>query len=62
MSLIYDFVVGMSGLRKLSTKADIRSVGQSLAETTGLPGGGVIFLWILGSRYNCAVLGFSIVR
>ena len=42
-SLAYDLVLDISGCRKVSTNADIFSVGQPLAETMGLPGGGVYF-------------------
>ena len=38
------------GDRKWSTNADILSVGLSLAETIGLLGTGLVFLWIFDKR------------
>ena len=35
---------------KLSTNCQILSEGHPLAETMGRPGGGMTFLWILGSK------------
>ena len=49
VSLMYDCMFGTRGCKKWSTKADMRSVGQPLAEIIGLPGGGRLCLWILGS-------------
>ena len=37
---------GMMGCKKKSTNWEILSEGQSLAETMGLPGGGITFLCI----------------
>ena len=41
VSLMYDFISLTNGLRKKSTNSEILSVGHSLAETMGLPGGGM---------------------
>ena len=38
-----DLSSGLSGLMKWSASAEIFSVGQSLAETIGRPGGGGVF-------------------
>ena len=40
LSLTYDSLSFTRGLRKWSTNAEIFSVGQLLADTIGLPGGG----------------------
>ena len=58
VSCMYDRPVLTMGVRKLSTKADTLSVGLSLAETIGLPGTGMMLLWIFGSKYSwmCEVL------
>ena len=50
VSLKYDFNLLIIGLMKKSATSDIRSVGQSLAETIGLPGGFAMFLCIFGSK------------
>ena len=50
VSLRYDLIFGINGFRKKSTNCEILSVGHSLADTIGLPGGAFGFLCILGSR------------
>ena len=57
MSSAYDSISLTIELRKWSTKAEIFSVGQPLDDTIGLPGGGIIPLWILGRKYICGVRG-----
>ncbi len=47
------------GRRMWSTSPEIRSVGQRLALAMGRPGGGLVSLRILGSKYSCGVLGLS---
>ena len=42
-------------LRKISSWADIFSVGHSLADTIGLPGTGFWCLCIFGNKYNSGV-------
>ena len=39
LSVIYDFKVGTIGCMKWSTNCEILSVGHSLADMIGLPGG-----------------------
>ena len=62
VSLTYEGVVDTIGCRKWSTSWEIRSVGLLLAETMGLPGTGVLFLCIFGSKYNWEVRGWTILR
>ena len=50
LSLTYDFCRGTRGWIKWSTNWDMCSVGQSFADTIGLPGGGILPLCILGSK------------
>ena len=49
VSLMYDFMFFTFGCKKWSMNCEMRSVGQPLPETIGLPGGFVFFLWIFGS-------------
>jgi hypothetical protein len=44
------------GLKKWSTNFEIFSVGPLFPETTGLPGGGITPLCILGNKYRYCVL------
>ena len=62
MSLRWDRLVRSNGWRKWSVSCEIFSVGDSFAEMMGRPGGGRVFLCILGSRYSWEVLGFGLVR
>ncbi len=45
--------------RGIECGPEITSVGQRLGLTMGWPGGGLVSLWILGSKYSCGVLGLS---
>ena len=56
VSLMYDLRVLTIGLRKWSTKWNIFSVGDPLAEMIGLPGVFSLFFVNLGDKYNCGVL------
>lgn len=44
-----------------STNADIFSVGLPLPDTIGLPGVGVVFLWIFGRRQSSGVLALVVL-
>ena len=51
LSFTYDFVNNVvGGVRKLSISCEIFSVGHPLADTMGLPGGGILPLCIFGRR------------
>ena len=50
VSLTYEGMSGMYLLRKWSTSLDVSSEGPPLPDTIGLPGGGMVPLWILGRR------------
>ena len=49
VSLMYDLPLVAISFRKKSTNCDILSEGHLFPEVMGLPGGGVMSLWILGS-------------
>ena len=50
LSRKYDGNSFTSGCIKWSTNCEILSEGQLLADTMGRPGGGIVFLWIFGSK------------
>ena len=60
LSVSSSFTLGRSGRKNMSTKAEIFSVGHLLADTTGLPGGGVVFLCILGKRLSSGVFALLV--
>ena len=55
LSFMYESAFLVKALGKISSKDDIFSVAQLLADTMGLPGGGLLVLCILGKNYVCGV-------